>query len=141
MKRMTKMRIFYALASLIIFGIEILIALYVDDKFIRPFGGDILVVILIACIVRIIKPVGIPLLSLWVFIFSVAVETAQYFDVVNLLGLGHIPFFVVIIGTSFSFIDILCYAAGCAIFFISDILVTKTFKAGSSLNALAKEEE
>ncbi|MDR3056994.1 MAG: DUF2809 domain-containing protein, partial [Prevotella sp.] len=32
---------------LIIFLIEVLIALFVDDSFIRPYGGDILVVILI----------------------------------------------------------------------------------------------
>lgn len=125
MKKTTKRRIFYALASLIILGIEILIALYVDDHFIRPFGGDILVVILIACIVRIFKPDGIPLLSLWVFIFSVAVEVAQYLDVVNLLGLGNIPFFVILIGTSFSFIDIICYAVGCAIFFIAEKLLKR----------------
>lgn len=125
MKSTTKKRIFYALASLIILGIEILIALYVDDKFIRPFGGDILVVILIACIVRIFSPNGIPLLALWVFIFSVAVEVAQYFDVVNLLGLGDITFFVIIIGNSFSFIDIICYAVGCLIFLASDLIVKR----------------
>lgn len=125
MKKLTKKRIFYALASLIILGMEILIALYVDDRFIRPFGGDILVVILIACIVRIFKPDGIPLLALWVFIFSVAVEVAQHFDIVTLLGLQDIRFFVILMGTDFSFIDILCYAVGCAIFFVSDMLVRR----------------
>ena len=125
MKSKTKKRLIYALLSLIILGIEILIALYVDDHFIRPFGGDILVVILICCIVRIFKPDGIPLLALWVFIFSVAVEVAQYFDVVNLLGLGDITFFVIIIGNSFSFIDILCYAVGCAILFSAEALIKR----------------
>jgi hypothetical protein len=113
----------YALIALVIFVVEVLIALYVDDRFIRPFGGDILVVILIACIVRIFSPDKIPLLALWVFIFSVAVEIAQYLDVVSLLGLQDITFFVIIIGTSFSFIDIACYAVGCAIFFIAEKLI------------------
>lgn len=125
MKSTTKKRLFYALVSLIILGIEILIALYVDDKFIRPFGGDILVVILLGCIVRIFSPNGIPLLALWVFLFSVAVEIAQHFDIVNLLGLGDITFFVILMGTQFSFIDIICYAAGCAIFFISDVIIKR----------------
>ena len=125
MKAITKKRLFYALASLIILGIEILIALFVDDKFIRPFGGDILVVILIACIVRIFSPNGTRLLSLWVFLFAVTVEFAQYLDIVNLLGLGYIPFFVILIGNSFSFIDIICYAAGCVIFFVSDLIVKR----------------
>ena len=123
MKPTTKKRLWYALAGVIILGIEVLIALFVDDAFIRPFGGDILVVILIACLIRIFKPNVIPLLSLWVFLFSVAVETAQYFDIVSLLGLNDITFFVILIGNSFSFIDILCYAVGCAIFLVSDALV------------------
>jgi len=125
MKKLTKRRIIYALVSLAIFVTEILIALHVDDYFIRPFGGDILVVILIACIIRIFKPSGIPLLSLWVFIFAVAVEVAQYFDIVTLLGLNDIIFFVILMGNSFSFIDILCYAVGCAIFFVSDMIVRR----------------
>ena len=33
------------LISIIIFFIEVLIAKFVDDAFIRPYGGDILVVI------------------------------------------------------------------------------------------------
>lgn len=125
MKSTTKKRLFYALASFIILVIEILIALFVDDAFIRPFGGDILVVILIACIVRIFSPNGTLLLSLWVFIFAVAVEFAQYLDIVSLLGLGDIPFFVTLIGNSFSFIDIICYAAGCLIFLASDIIARR----------------
>ncbi len=125
MTRTTKKRIFYALAALIILGIEVLIALYVDDRFIRPFGGDILVVILICCLIRIFCPNSSKLLALWVFLFSIAVEVAQHCDIVNLLGLGHITFFRIIIGTSFSFIDILCYAVGCAIFFVSDVLVKR----------------
>lgn len=120
MKTATKKRLWYSLATAIILGIEILIALFVNDSFIRPFGGDILVVILIACLIRIFKPSGAPLLSLWVFLFSVAVEIAQHFDIVSLLGLNGIPFFVILIGNSFSFIDILCYAVGCAVFLVSD---------------------
>lgn len=125
MKNTTKKRLFYALISFAILVIEVLIALYVDDQFIRPFGGDILVVILIACIVRIFSPNGIQLLALWVFIFSIVVEISQHFNIVNLLGLGDITFFVILMGTDFSFIDIICYAVGCAIFFVSDVIVRR----------------
>ena len=125
MKKATKKRIFYALATLIILGIEILIALFVDDRFIRPFGGDILVVILICCLIRIFCPNSSTFLALWVFLFSIAVEIAQHLDIVSLLGLGHITFFRILIGTDFSFIDIICYAVGCAVFFVSDVLVKR----------------
>ncbi len=37
----------YALATALVFIIEVLIALYMHDAFIRPYGGDILAVILV----------------------------------------------------------------------------------------------
>ena len=120
-----KKRIGYAITTVIILLIEVLIALYVDDKFIRPFGGDILVVILLCCLVRIICPERIRALALWALIFSIAVEIAQYFDFVDRIGLGHIRFFRIIMGTDFSFIDILCYAIGCLIFFIAEAVIKR----------------
>ena len=46
----------YAFATLIIFLIEVLIALYVRDAFVRPFGGDILAVILVYTGLRAVTP-------------------------------------------------------------------------------------
>jgi len=46
-KSITKKRIKYALATIAIFLIELLIALFVRDRFIRPYVGDMLVVVLI----------------------------------------------------------------------------------------------
>ncbi len=113
-------RIWYAICFIIIFAIEVLIALFVNDAFIRPYGGDILVTVLICCFVRILFPSGIRLLPLWVFLFAAAVEVAQYFDFVSLLGLGDIAFFRILLGTAFSFIDIICYAVGCVLFFAGE---------------------
>ena len=77
-----------------------------------------MVTALICCFVRIFFPSRIRLLPVWVFLFAAAVEIAQYFDFVSLLGLGEIAFFRILMGTAFSFIDIVCYAAGCILFFI-----------------------
>ena len=110
----------YGLAFAVILVIEILIALFVHDSFIRPYGGDILVTVLICCFVRMIFPEKIPLLPVWVFLFAVFVEVLQYFDIVSLLGLGDIKFFVVLIGNSFSFADIICYAIGCVLFYLRE---------------------
>ena len=41
-----KKRIFYIISFLVIFCIEVLIALYVCDNFVRPYIGDVLVVVL-----------------------------------------------------------------------------------------------
>ena len=112
-----RVRIGYLVLFVALLVTEVLIALFVTDAFIRPYGGDILVTILLCCFVRIFFPQKCSLLPLWVFLFSVAVEVAQYFDFVSLLGLHDIPFFRILLGTSFSFPDLLCYAAGCVIFF------------------------
>lgn len=115
-----KPRIKYLLAFIAIFILEVFIALFVRDRFIRPYGGDILVTVLICCFVRIFFPTGVRLLPVWVFLFAAAVEIGQYFDFVSLLGLGSIPFFRILLGSTFSFADILCYGAGCLLFSIAE---------------------
>lgn len=120
---MQSKRIGFAVASAALLFIEVLIALYVRDAFIRPYGGDILVTILLCCMVRIVLPERCRLLPLWIFLFSVAVEVAQYFDIVTLIGLGDIAFFRILIGTSFAWLDIVCYGVGCLLFWFADIVV------------------
>ncbi len=111
-----KLRLFYLLAFLLIFTVELLIALFVRDRFIRPYGGDILVTVLLCCFLRIFFPNSVRLLPLWVFLFAAAVEFAQAADFVTLLGLGDSVFFRTLLGTTFSPADILCYGAGCLLF-------------------------
>lgn len=120
-----KQRIIYAVLFVVIFVVEVLIALFVRDNFIRPYGGDILVTILICCFVRIFFPEKVKLLPVWVFLFALAVEIGQYFDYVSLLGLGDSKFFCTVLGTGFSFIDILCYALGCVIFFVCESFLSR----------------
>lgn len=110
----------YAMAFTAVLIIEVLIALFVRDAFLRPYGGDILVTVLICCFIRIFFPRGIRLLPVWVFLFAAAVEIGQYFDFVTLLGLGGIPFFRILLGSTFSWADLLCYGTGCALFYTAE---------------------
>lgn len=112
-----KARIIYAAVFGILLLAEIAIALFVHDRFIRPYIGDVLVTILLCCLCRVLIPKGVRLLPVYVFLFAVAVEIAQYFDIVKLLGLENSVFLSTIIGRSFSVWDIVCYAAGCLVFF------------------------
>ena len=121
----TKARLWYLGAFIILLAVEVIIALFVRDKFIRPYGGDILVTVLLCCFLRVFFPKKIKLLPLWVFLFAFLVETAQYINIVDILGLGHIRFFRVLVGTSFSFIDILCYGIGCLIFWLAEKLTAR----------------
>lgn len=121
----TKARLWYLAAFVILLAAEVIIALFVRDKFIRPYGGDILVTVLLCCFVRVFFPKKIKLIPLWVFLFAVFVEAMQYINIVDLLGLGNIAFFRVLIGTSFSFGDIVCYGIGCLLFLLAEKLTAR----------------
>ena len=120
----TRLRLGYGLAALLLLVIEVLIALFVRDRFIRPYGGDILVTLLICCAIRVILPKGYRLpIGGGVLLFAVLVEAGQYFGLVYLLGLGHIEFFRILFGTGFSWWDMVCYAVGCILFAGADAVV------------------
>ena len=110
---MKKARISYAIAALILLGIEACIALFVRDDFVRPYLGDALVVVLIHCAARVIFPERPKPLPLYVFLFACLTEFAQLVRLLELLGLGHIGWLRILAGGTFDWRDIACYAAGC----------------------------
>ena len=116
---MRKTRLFYAGLFCLLLIAEILIALFVNDNFIRPYVGDALVTLLICSFLRIVFPKGISLLPAYVFVFAVAVEVGQYFDVIGLLGIES-RFLSVLLGRTFSYVDVLCYAVGCLLSYAID---------------------
>lgn len=120
-----KVRITYAVLFLLLLIAEVLIALFVHDSFIRPYFGDVLVTVLICAFCRIFVPKGIRLLPLYVFLFAAAVEVSQYFGLVRALGLGDVPFFAILMGTTFSVYDLICYGVGCLAFFAIGFVVKK----------------
>lgn len=127
-----KLRLTYASISALLLLIEILIGLYVHDNFVRPYIGDVLVTILLCCLCRTLIPTGIPALPIYVFIFATLVEVAQYFEIVKLLGLENSAFLSTVIGTSFSFIDIICYGVGCLVFWAIEKLAAFILKKRKS---------
>ena len=117
---MNRQRAVYGCAALTLLVTEVLIALFVHDRFVRPFGGDVLVTVLLCCLVRMILPeqkrMPARMVPFLVFLFALCVELLQGINLVSLLGLSELSFFRVLIGTTFSYADILCYACGCALF-------------------------
>lgn len=105
----------YFLLTIIIFIIEVVIALFINDSFIRPYFGDVLVVILIYCFVKSFFNFPVLKTAIGVLIFSFFIEFLQYLNVVSILGLDDNKIARVVIGTSFSWDDILCYTAGIGI--------------------------
>lgn len=113
MNKYLKKRSFYCVAFFLFFFLEVGIARYVRDDFIRPYVGDMLVVIVVYCLVRILVPTGIKFLPLYVFAFAFVVEILQLFDLVAKLGLQNNVFLRIALGSVFDPKDILCYAIGC----------------------------
>ncbi|OPJ62582.1 DUF2809 domain-containing protein [Clostridium oryzae] len=79
-------RIKYLIVFATFMCIETVIAIYVHDAFIRPYVGDMLVVMVLYCAVRVIIPNKNKLIPLWIFLFAAFVECLQYFKLVQILG-------------------------------------------------------
>lgn len=113
MSRRNQLRIKYAITFVLLLFVEVMIALYVHDTFVRPYVGDMLVVILVYSFTRIFIPERCRLLPLYVFLFAAGVEVLQYFKLVHVLGLENNRFLRIVIGSVFDIKDIVCYGVGC----------------------------
>lgn len=120
-----KKRVIYLIITLLLLGIEVFIGLYVHDDFIRPYVGDVLVVILIYTFLRILIPEKGKLLPLYIFLFATLVEVLQYFELVKRLGLEDNRFLSVLIGSVFDWKDIVCYGVGCFLLGIYEFIRRK----------------
>ena len=117
-----KKRMAYGMATIAIFIIELLIALFVHDRLVRPYVGDVLVVVLLYTFVRIFLPEGVRLLPLYIFLFAAGVEVLQYFRIAEVLGLSDNRILSVVIGSVFDVKDIVCYGVGCGILFVYEFM-------------------
>jgi len=119
---------FFFLLTLFLFFVELYIGFFVKDQFIRPYGGDFLVVIVIYSALRTFWNTKKTTIAIVVLLFAYAVEFAQYFNIVELLNLnGHRPS-EIIIGTSFSWEDMLAYTMGVGLIFFLDTKISKKQK-------------
>lgn len=109
---MFKINTGYLTQSLLLFCIEVLIALFMHDKFIRPLGGDFLVVILLYCLLRGTTTFDVLTAAISVLIFAYLIEFLQFLQLVKWLGLENNLVARNVIGTSFSWADIIAYTLG-----------------------------
>lgn len=103
-----KKRLLYAAAFVLLFGIEALIALFIHDRFVRPYLGDVLAVVTVYCGARIVFVNKPRFLSVWVTVLAFVVELLQLTDLSEHVG----SIFAVILGSTFDFADLLCYTVG-----------------------------
>lgn len=110
----------YLISFIILFIIEVIIALFIDDKIIRPYIGDILVIILMYTFIRSFIKKPIKFLSIYLFFFATFVEVMQYFNILEILGLQNNKFLSIIFGSVFDIKDVLCYLIGSIILLVLD---------------------
>ncbi|AWI25716.1 ribosomal maturation YjgA family protein [Flavobacterium pallidum] len=116
----------YFCSFLLLFATECLIAMYVHDQFVRPYVGDMLVVVLIYCFVKTFLKMESRKVALGVLLFSYLIEFAQHLHLVALLGLKDSRMANLILGNSFEWIDMIAYTVGIAVVLIVD----KKYKSG-----------
>jgi hypothetical protein len=102
----------YALATIAVLGIEIAIARFVHDDFVRPDLGDSLAVVGLYLALRAVTPLGVAAGVAIAFAFACAIEVGQFFHLVDLLGLGANRLARIVLGTTFVLTDFVAYAGG-----------------------------
>ena len=102
----------YALATIAALGIEIAIARFVHDDFVRPYFGDSLAVVAVYLALRAVTPLRVVTAVAIAFAFACAIEVGQFFHLVDLLGLGTNRVARIVLGTTFGLTDFVAYAGG-----------------------------
>ena len=123
-KQSASTRLAFLAAAVLILAAEIYIAICVKGGFVRHYAGDVLAAILLYALAR--AAFGVPPLNLplKIFAFAAALELSQYFGAVQILGIEN-KILKVMIGGTFDFADLLCYAAGCVLAGISEKFESK----------------
>lgn len=114
----------YFIIASIIFVVEVLIALFVRDRFVRPYLGDVLVVILIYCFIQSFFSWPYKQTALGVLLFSFFIEWLQSIKFVEKIGLENSKVANTVIGNSFAWLDIVAYVVGIVL-----VLVVEQYRA------------
>lgn len=116
------------LIAVFIFAIEVLIAtVWTDIFFVRAYLGDVIVVMLMYYFILAFVKTEKTKLIITIFIFACIIEFTQYFHFAEILGFKKNKIMMIVLGNSFSWIDILCYAVGCLVIFGVEKVWDKNF--------------
>lgn len=112
MKHLRNEKTKYILLFVVLFLIELFIAIFVRDKIIRPYFGDVVVIVLLYSLVRIFVKSANKNIVWKIFLFAIMIEVLQYFRIIEILRLQNNKFISILLGTTFDFTDIICYILG-----------------------------
>jgi len=115
----------YALAAVLLFAVEVLIALFVRDAFVRPYLGDVLAVILVFAGIRAVIAAGPWTAAAIALSIAVVIEFGQLIGILDILGLARHQWLRIVLGTGFDVKDLLAYGAGALLAVWLDRQLTK----------------
>ncbi|MGB7786249.1 MAG: DUF2809 domain-containing protein [Salinimicrobium sp.] len=117
----------YFLASLILFLLLVFIAAYVLNDIIRPYGGDVLVVIFLYCLLKSFFRIPVKNAIFGVLVFAFALEGLQALRLVQRLGLEGNKLASAVFGSHFDWKDLLLYLLGGGIVLVLEKTKNKIF--------------
>lgn len=121
MRHSLRARLFFLLVAIVILAIEIFIAVFVKGGFVRHYLGDVLVTVMLYAFGRAVFKIAPKILAFEIFIFSLFIEILQYFKMLEILDIHNLIIRIVFGGT-FDVSDIVCYALGCLLAYLTDII-------------------
>jgi hypothetical protein len=135
MKSILTFKLNYFILAVGLFIVEVLIALFVDDRIVRPYVGDFLVVILVYCFLRSFIDLPVKTLALSALVFSYAVEFLQYLDILTMLGLNGSTLARTVLGSSFEWTDLLAYTLGIILVLCVENIVARKLRKSAPMKS------
>lgn len=111
----------YFILNVLLFLLLVVIAVFVNDKFIRPFIGDVLAVIWLFTFIKSFIETNSHIVAITTLLFSYFVEFVQYIQLARILNITN-KTLQIVIGSVFDWKDILAYTIG---FIIIEIFIQK----------------
>lgn len=96
----------------ILLCVEVLIAIFIKEGFIRHTFGDFLVVIMLFYFIKSFLKTTSIYVAIVVFLISFSIEFLQYIHILEFLNIQHNKTLGIIFGTTFSISDLIAYSLG-----------------------------
>ncbi|WP_033959034.1 DUF2809 domain-containing protein [Psychroserpens jangbogonensis] len=114
----------YLILTIIILLLEICIAAFLTEGFIRHTFGDFLAVILLYCGIRTFIEANPIYIAISVLAFAFIIEFAQLYNMLDYLNLRQYKLVTIILGSTFHVSDLVAYAFGTITILLIDLKTT-----------------
>jgi len=125
----------YFTIAVVLFIVEVLIAKYAHDQIVRPYIGDVLVVILVFCFVKAFFNTPVLPTALSVLLFSFLIEGLQYANFIQWLGLQHSKMAPLLLGNAFAWLDVLAYIVGIGLVLLFEKIILHTSAKNAAIQS------